>query len=160
MRLAVRCLSMLVIVALLASVSQAQEAKKEKGKGRKQNIKALFQPPKGVELTAEQQTKVAELAKQFESRVVEAQKKAALTKDQRTARKAALEKAKADGQKGKQANAAADAAISLTEEQKQGQQEMKSLKKEIQIAILGVLTDEQKAAAQAGKKKKGKKPAA
>jgi hypothetical protein len=117
MRFAVRGLCVVLAVAVLVSMAQAQEAKKGKGKARKANVANMFKAPPGVTFSEEQKTKVAEIQKQFESRILEARSKAALSKEQQAARKEAVAKAKSDGKKAKEANAAGDAAASLTEEQ-------------------------------------------
>jgi hypothetical protein len=152
-----RGLCVVLAVALFASVAQAQEAKKGKGKARKASVANMFKAPAGVTFTEEQKTKVAEIQKQFESRIVEARAKAALSKEQQAARKEAVAKAKSEGKKPREANAAGDGAASLTEEQKQAQQDLKSIRKEIEIAIVGILTDDQKNAAGAERRKNREK---
>ena len=115
--------------------------------------------PKGIELTADQKTKLDTLNKEFGPKVAECRKKAAsiITADQKKARAEATKKAKADGQKGKELRAAADAALALTADQKAQQTETKkavmALNKEIKTQFAAILTDEQKAKRKQGNKK-------
>jgi hypothetical protein len=116
--------------------------------------------PKGIELTADQQTKLDALNKEFGPKLVECRKKAAsiITADQKKARTEAMKKAKADGKKGKDLREAANAALAITADQKAKQAETKkamgALNKEIRTQFAALLTDEQKAKLKGGKKKK------
>ncbi len=116
--------------------------------------------PKGIELTADQQTKLDALNKEFGPKLVECRKKAAsiITADQKKARTEAIKKAKADGKKGKDLREAANAALAITADQKAKQAETKkamaALNKEIKTQFTALLSDEQKAKLKGGKKKK------
>ena len=116
--------------------------------------------PKSIELTADQKTKVEALNKEFGQKLSECRKKAAsiITADQKKARAEATKKAKADGKKGKELRAAANAAVAITADQKAQQAECKkamgALQKQIRTQFAALLTDEQKAKIKSGKKKK------
>ncbi len=127
---------------------------------KKKKAPTAVKVPKGIELTADQKTKVDDLNKEFGPKLSECRKKAAsiITADQKKARAEATKKAKADGKKGKELRAAANAAFAITAGQKAQQVEvgkaMKALNKEIRTKFAALLTDEQKAKLKGGKKKK------
>ena len=127
---------------------------------KKKKAPTAVKVPKGIELTAEQKTKVDALNKEFGPKLAECRKKAAsiITADQKKARAAATKKAKADGKKGKELRTAANAAFAITADQKAQQAECKkamgALQKQIRTQFAALLTDEQKAKIKAGKKKK------
>ncbi len=129
-------------------------AKGEQG-AKKDRANPAFQAPKGIELSKEQQAKVAGLKNEYAAKLKEAAAGAKLTKDQAAARKEALAKAKADGLKGKKMREAADAAVTFTADQQQARETLASLRKEIQASIRSMLTAEQKAKLP-GKKKANK----
>jgi len=83
-----------------------------------------------------------------------------LTDEQKAARKEAAAKAKAEGKKGKEAAAAIDEALKLTDDQKklraEVQPELAKLQKSIKEQIHGLLTEEQKAHYKVPKGKKAK----
>ena len=153
-------LLMLVLVLAIAAPLAAEDKKKRKKKpGKRAAAGARIQFPKGVEPSAEQQEKLAELRKEYGPKIVAIRKKQALSKDVRKARAEALKKARAEGKKGKELRAAVAAAVPLTDEQKAAQAKMRALQKEIRAAVFALLTDEQKAKLpkRGGKKKGGKK---
>ncbi len=125
----------------------------------------VFKLPKEITLTADQETKMATLKKEFGPKIAELQKKSndILTKEQRAARKTATDKAKADGLKGKAAQEAVAAAVMLTTEQKDLQAAVKKdldpLIAEVKKQIANMLTDEQKAKLPMPAKKKKDKAA-
>ena len=86
-----------------------------------------------------------------------------ISKEQRQARNAANKKAKADGVKGKKRNAAIQAALNLTDDQKAKMKELTKKRQDVQKAarakFVEILTAEQKAKLpkKKGKKKKKKK---
>ncbi len=127
---------------------------------KKKKAPTAVKVPKGIELTADQKTKVDDLNKEFGPKLSECRKKAAsiITADQKKARAEATKKAKADGKKGKELRAAANAAFAITAGQKKQQVEvgkaMKALNKEIRTKFAALLTDEQKAKLKGDKKKK------
>lgn len=114
----------------------------------------------GIELTADQKSKLDALNKEFGPKLAECRKKAAgiITANQKKARAEAVKKAKADGIKGKELQAAANTALAITADQKTQQAEckkaMQALNKEIKTQFAALLTDEQKAKLKGGKKKK------
>ena len=77
------------------------------------------------------------------------------------ARNAARTKAREEGKKGAELQAAVDAAVSLTDDQKKAladaEGQMKQVQTEIREAVLALLTDEQKQAAGLNKPQKAKK---
>ena len=154
----VLCTGLAVAMALTAgSVEAAKEKKKPDG-----SANPVFAIPKEITLTAEQQTKLDAITKEEGPKVAELTEKldAVLTAEQKTARKEAAAKAKADGKKGKDAAAAVEEALKLTDEQKKQraevQPEMAKLQASIKEKIHGLLTDEQKAHYKLPKAKKSK----
>ena len=142
-----------VLAVSLVTPAMAADKKKKKAP-------TAVRVPKGIELTADQKTKVEALNKEFGPKLAECRKKAAsiITADQKKARAGAVKKAKADGKKGKEVQAAANAAVAITDDQKAQQTECKkamgALNKEIRTQFAALLTDEQKAKLKGGKKKK------
>ena len=126
---------------------------------KKKKTPVAVKVPKSIELSAAQKTKLDALNKEFGPKLAECRAKAGsiVTKDQKKARVEALKKAKADGKKGKELRAAADAALALTADQKAQQAETKKammvLNKEIKTQFAAILTDEQKAKRKQGNKK-------
>ncbi len=133
---------LMITIALSSGVAHAQ-----KGKKAGTNNPA-FAIPKEITLTAEQQTKLDEIKKEQGPKLAELTKKldSILTDEQKAARKEAM--AKADGKKGKEAAAAVDEALKLTDEQKKQraeiQPELAKLQLSVKEQIHGLLTDEQK----------------
>jgi len=127
---------------------------------KKKKAPTAVKVPKSIELTADQKTKVEALNKEFGPKLAECRKKAAgiISADQKKARAEAVKKAKADGKKGKEVQAAANAAVAITADQKAQQAECKkamgALNKEIRTQFAALLTDEQKAKLKGAKKKK------
>ena len=159
-------------IALLASnslVAQDDDMKAKKALDRvKKSLTAnVMKTFAKVELTDEQKTQATAVVDKHIESYVEARKaqESLLTKDHIAKRKAALEKAKEDGVKKKEAYAAANEAMGLTEEEKTKYDESKkktnSIVANVRTEITALLTDEQKAAMPAkgkkGKKGKGKK---
>ena len=153
MKKIITILTACVLTASFAAPAGAADKKKKKAP-------TAVKVPKGIELTADQKTKVDALNKEFGPKLAECRKKAAsiITADQKKARAAATKKAKADGKKGKELRTAANAAFAITADQKAQQAECKkamgALQKQIRTQFAALLTDEQKAKIKAGKKKK------
>lgn len=148
------------LVCALAVPGLAQEKGKKK-KGELQGPAAqAFQLPKEIELTAEQQEKVAALKKELGPGLQALMKKQSdiLTAEQKTARKEVGAKNKADGVKGKEAKAAVDAALKLTEAQQKewdaAQKEVAAYQGKIKEKLHSFLTDDQKAKLKPAKGKK------
>ena len=150
-------LTLAVVLAMPAMA--AEEKKKKKKKGRKAPV--AVRVPKSITLTDDQKKQVAEINKEFGPKLAEVQKavNGVISKEQRQARNAANKKAKADGVKGKARNAAIQAALNLTDDQKAKMKELTKKRQDVQKAarakFVEILTDEQKA--KLPKKKKGKK---
>lgn len=147
---------LMITVALSSGVAHAQKGKKAG------NNNPAFAIPKEITLTAEQQTKLDEIKKEQGPKLAELTKKldSVLTDEQKAARKEAMAKAKADGKKGKEAAAAVDEALKLTDEQKKQraeiQPELAKLQLSVKEQIHGLLTDEQKTHYKLPKAKKAK----
>ena len=141
---------MIVAVGISANAAEAAKDGKEKTKGPDATRNPVFTIPTEITLTPEQQTKLDEIKAEQAPRIVALNKKldAVLTDDQKAARKDATAKAKADGKKGKEAAAAIDEALKLTDDQmkvkKEVQLEMATLQRSIKEEINAFLTDEQR----------------
>ena len=150
-------LTLAVVLAMPAMA--AEEKKKKKKKGRKAPV--AVRVPKSITLTDDQKKQVAAINKEFGPKLAEVQKavNGVISKEQRQARNAANKKAKADGVKGKARNAAIQAALNLTDDQKAKMKELTKKRQDVQKAarakFVEILTAEQKA--KLPKKKKGKK---
>ncbi len=165
-----------VVVALMVQPMLAADTKKP-AKGEKKpaaekkapkKAQSVVRLPKGLELTTEQKAVVAQLDEKFGPRIAELRARQAkvISADQLKSRNEAMKKAREDGKKGKELQAAADAAAPITEAQKAEMEtirtDMAAVQGEIKTALLAVLTEEQKAAfgPQKGEKKpREKKPA-
>ena len=144
----------ILLLALVLAVAAPLSAADKKKPGKKAPV--AVQVPKGIELSEEQKQKVAELNKKYVPQLAEARKKIGLSKEQRQARAEAFKKARADGKKGKEIREAANAAAKLTDDQKAAAEELRTLQGEIRTALMGILTDEQKAGLRKGGAKKKK----
>lgn len=150
------------VLASAAFAADEQPAAKGKKKGKKAAATpAAFKLPDAISLSAEQQTKLDELKTQYVDKLREAMKKVndVYTAEQRTAVQSARKTAAAEGKKGKQLKAAVEAAVQLSDDQKQklseAQSQLMALQKEVRGKVVGLLTDEQKELVKPkGKKKK------
>lgn len=135
-----------VLSLALLLVTGVQAAEKEKKAPQSPSAMIL----KGIELTAEQKTKVEAIDNEYAPKVAEANKAilAVMTDEQKAAAKEAGKAAKAAGKKGKEMKAAVEAAVTLTAEQQTKTETLKSDLKKLQVEVkekvLGVLTDEQR----------------
>lgn len=160
MRCGLRILSMALALATAASIAIAQDAPKKGKRAQAGANSQVFQLPKDVTLTAEQQSKLDALKKEQGPKIAEVQKKIEeiLTPEQRQARKDVAAKIKEEKLKGKQAQERTLEALKLTAEQKPkwdaAQKEMQELQGKIREQIAGFLTDEQKAKVPALNRKK------
>jgi hypothetical protein len=151
-----------LIIAVALSAGNVDAAKEAKGKKKDGAGNPVFAIPKEITLTNEQQTKLDEIKKEQGPKIAELTAKldSNLTAEQKTARKDAMAKAKADGKKGKAAKAAVEEALKLTDEQKKQQAELQpqltQLQQSIKEQIHGLLTDEQKTHYKLPKAKKAK----
>lgn len=153
------CVAVLAVSMSLCHAAD-EPASKKKGLPGQQ----IFQLPKEVELTADQQAKLDALKKEHGPKLAELQKRVdeILSMEQKTARKEAIAKAREEKLKGKEAREALEAALKLTPEQKEkwtaAQAEIQAAQGKVRERIAEFLTDEQKAKvpglAPAKKKKK------
>ena len=165
MKRSLQGLLVLTLVALIAVPAMAADEKKKKKKKKGRKAPVVVKVPKSIELTVDQKKQVAAINKEFGPKLAAVQKKinTVITPDQRKARSAANKKAKADGVKGKARNAAIQAALNLSDDQKTKMKELAKERQAVQKAarakFVEILTDEQKAKLpkKKGKKKKKKK---
>jgi hypothetical protein len=100
-----------------------------------------------AELTADQTAKIKEICGKYCEKLQAAEQKVNLTAEQKTARAEAQKKAQAEGKKGKELQAAVDAAMKLTDEQKAAVKDAQAIRAEMTKEAFAVLTDDQKAKA-------------
>jgi Spy/CpxP family protein refolding chaperone len=148
--------------AALAATGSAQEPKKKKAAAPPQAVNQMLKKTESLGLSEEQQKKIKEIAESYTPKFRELNQKlpALLTAEQKKARQEAQAKNKADGKKGKEAQAALEAAAPLTDEQKKVQAEVQASQKELNTKfrdeVLSVLTREQKEKFAPAKKPKAK----
>ncbi len=143
----------LMLLAIVAVPCLAQEGQKKKKRdaGPPPAIRQLLRKTEGLDLTAEQSTKLKEVVAQYTPKFRELNQKAngLLTDEQKKARNEANAKNKADGKTGKEAAAAVAAALALTPEQQKTQAELqastKELSRNLNQDVQALLTAEQKA---------------
>jgi len=157
MKFTVRTVLLLVLaLAIAAPVSAA-----EKKKNRKQADPAarMLKRLEKAELDEEQVAKIKKLAAEYAPKLADARNKLGLTREQKKARKAAARQNKTDGVKGKKARQAVNAAMNLSEEQKEANTELSKLQAQFSKAAFAVLSDDQRdqAGIKAKRKKKRKK---
>lgn len=105
----------------------------------------------GLDITADQKAKFAEIGKEYGPKLAECLKKVAdvLTPEQKKLAAEATKNAQAEGKKGKELAQAVAEAVKLTDEQKAKQaelrKEMQPLEKELRAKVMEVLTPEQQA---------------
>ena len=122
----------------------AAKKKKEANPNKGPQLRGVVKPMESkVELTAEQKAKVDALVAELQPKYAEASKSLKLTKEQQEARKAAQEKAKADGLKGEKATAAVHEAMKLTPEQKAAMEKQAEIANEFREKFRALLTPEQ-----------------
>ena len=160
------------LAVLIASPIFAQDEKKKRRKGQGQrgqaaNLERFFSLP-GIEFGADQKAKVAELKEEFGPKLQEVQQKlgALLTEEQKQARRKVNEEARtAAGQRREGLREKIEAALNLSDEQKDQyqslQKEQRELTGKIRRELTALLTDEQKEQArkrraEGGRKKKKK----
>lgn len=113
----------------------------------------------GIELGEQQKAKLDELRKEMAPKIIQTRKKiqAILTDEQRTARAKAQKEARAAGKQGAELWKAAQAAVKLTDRQKDEQarlrKEMAALNQQLQEGLFKLLTPEQKQAVRQNLKK-------
>jgi len=145
--------TVLVLALSLVFVADLSAAKRERRREGRQGGQPEFSRVdmmvRGLTLTDEQKTKVAELKKEYDPKFKENRTKfeSILTDDQKKARKEAADKARVDGKKGKEVWDASLAAVKLTDEQKakmdEAKKTMEALEKELHEKVKAMLTPEQ-----------------
>ena len=149
-----------VLTLLSAAPSLAQTAKQQARAAKRAADNPIFQLPKEITLSEEQQTKLKALKDEYGPKLAALTTKQSeiLTKEQQAAR-AEVTKANREAKKtGKEAQEAVNAALKLTDEQKTkwtaAQKEMQELRKTIEQKKRELLTEEQKAKLPKGRKGK------
>jgi Spy/CpxP family protein refolding chaperone len=134
------------LTVLLAVPVLAQERQPgQRGRGARGAQQTPFALPRGLEVTDEQKAKIAEIEKKYADKWKDATEKAKLTDEQTAARREAFTKARADNLQGEDLQKAIADAVTLTDDQKKGQEAMTALRAEVAKEIEALLTDEQKA---------------
>ena len=167
MRTALRSL---VVAALVCGLGLSLAAAPKEGKrGKKKGDKpaavpaAMYKLPDSITLTDEQKPKLAAIQKEFTPKFRELARKnrELLTPEQRAARKEAMEKTKAAGTKGKQRQSEIEAAMNLSDTQKEQLAKLKEatakLRGEMETKVVALLTAEQKAELPKKKGRQGNK---
>lgn len=146
------CLAFAIVLPLTA---QEKEKKKKKGKDRPSPIQSIVYQTEKANLTAEQSAKIKDLAAEAQKKVDMAQEKLG-DKQQQIA--SAKKKASTEGKKGKELRDAVKASVDLSEEEEAAMQALERTVTEFRQAVVGLLTPEQREAANLREgKKKGKK---
>lgn len=154
-------LKSLIVVALVVAVAAplaAQEAKKEKKKKPQQGkavqaVAAMMKKLEAVDLTAEQKEKIKEIAAEYGPKIKDAQAAVAAVvgPEHRKAMAEARKKAQEEGKKGKELQAAVNAAVKLdadkAAELEKAQAAAREANAAFAAAVRGVLTDDQVAKA-------------
>ena len=151
MKTATRTLFTLMLAACIAAPLLAADGKaKKKGKKKARPAPTVVQVPKTIDLTAEQKKTLAAINNEYGPKFLGARDKrdGILTADQKQARAAAFKANRQAKRKGKAARTAVDAALNLTDEQKQAykkaQKAVAAIRKEARDKFLAVLTPEQR----------------
>jgi Spy/CpxP family protein refolding chaperone len=143
-------LALVAVVAVTPAFGQ-KEAKQKERAAKRAAANPIFQFPKTITLTAEQQTKLQAIKDEYAPKLaaVSAKQNEILTPEQRTARTEATKANREAKKSGKEAQEAVTAALKLTDEQKTKwsatQKEMQELRKTIEEKKRELLTEEQKA---------------
>ena len=145
-------LTTLATVLLLVLTSMTANAQDKQNKQKKPTAigaklaEATIKRMAKAELTEEQIASIKKLAAEVSPKMNALRKKANLTPEQMKAVQTARAKSKAAGIKGKEANAAADAAGKFTDEQAKILAEVKLLNQKYFKDVQALLTDEQRKA--------------
>ena len=144
-------LLLLALAVALGSFVLAQDNDRQNNRRQPPALFQQFFTLPGIELWEEKLEKVEELRKEFVPKLTENQNRwnGVITDEQQQARREAFQKARDAGKEGQQLRNAVDAAIKLTEEQKEQQaalrKERDTLLSEIRTQLTALLTDEQRA---------------
>ena len=142
-----------MLMLLVATTLLSQEARRQDPRRAQQGQQAPFQEifiMRGVEFTAAQQAQAEELRRKYTPQLAEIQRKygGILTDEQRKAQREAFRAAREAGKEGREAREAVEAAVKLTDEQKENQaaiqKERNDLFAQIQGELRAILTDEQR----------------
>lgn len=153
---------------------KADKPKAENAKAKKSNEKRtpnIVRIPKGIELSADQQTAVAKINEKYAGKLGEIRKQIVglVTDEQRKAKAEAIKAAREAGKKGPEAREAVAKAGQLTDQQKAKAAELKKaggeIMKQVHAEFKGILTKEQlaslgskrKADPEAAKKRAGER---
>ncbi len=172
MKISLRSLTVFALACGFALPLSAADPAKKADKAAKKAAAApagMYKLPDAVTLSDEQKPKVEAIDAKYKPKFAALQKENGelLTAEQKKARHDAMAAAKAEGKKQKEAMAAAEAAMDLTDEQKSKLTDVKErtmkLRTEMQTEVVAVLTPEQKEQLPKpkkaeGKPKKNKKP--
>jgi hypothetical protein len=137
---------LLVITSMTANAQNKQNKQKKPTAIGAKLAETTIKRMAKAELTEEQVASIKKLAAAVSPKINALRKKANLTPEQTKAVQAARAKSKADGVKGKEAIAAADAAGKYTEEQTKILAEVKQLNMKYFKDVQALLTDEQRKA--------------
>jgi Spy/CpxP family protein refolding chaperone len=144
-------LVLIVSLVFVADLSAAKKDRRHNGQpGGQPNFSRIDMMVRGLTLTEEQKTKVADLKKVYDPKLKENRTKfeGLMTEEQKKASKEAMDKARADGKKFKEVWEAGQAAAKFTPEQKAKLEEAKkatdALQKEVREKVMSILTPEQK----------------
>jgi Spy/CpxP family protein refolding chaperone len=159
MRSVVRTLLSLTLAVLIASPLFAGEKKEGKGPKKFDPAEGILKRLEKAGLTEDQVAKIKELAAASADKIAAARAKAPLTPEQKKAGEEARKKAKDEGKPGKEIQAAVDAAMNLTEDQKAAQKELQEIQSGLNKEAMSLLTPEQKEklGIKPGKKGEGRK---
>jgi Spy/CpxP family protein refolding chaperone len=146
--------TVLVLVLSLVFVADASAQRRERRRagreGGQPSFSRIDMMLRGLTLTDEQKTKVAALKKEYDPKFKENRAKfeGITTDEQKKASKEGMDKARADGKKGKEVWDAGTAAAKLTPEQKakldEARKASEALDKEVRDKVMSILTPEQK----------------
>jgi acetyl esterase/lipase len=142
--------SAIIFLGLLVQMCGPLSAQDDRQRQPPDPFQRLFTLP-GIEFSQEQQVQVAALREEFQPRLVEIQEKwnGILTPEQVRARNEAYRTAREAGKEGQELREAVEAAVGLTDEQKQQQADLQEergrLLDEIRTRLIALLTDEQRA---------------
>ena len=142
-------LALVVSLVIVGNLS-AQENTRPMGRRGGQSLLERIEKIKGLNLTDDQKSKLADLKKEYAPKVKEAAGKVegVITDEQKKARDEAMKTARDAGKKGREVFEAGTAAMKLTDEQKtklaDARKAMETLTKEIREKVTSLLTPEQK----------------
>ncbi len=158
---------MAVLSTLLVLPATAQEAKKKGDANANNRLVAQFlKQLEPAKLTDEQVAKAKELGKEMNAKMTELRKEAGITAELQKKRTEVIKKMQDSELKGKERMDAINKEVGLTEEQAAAMVKINQMRTEFQTKVVGMLSDEQKAALPekltnalkaAGKPAKGKK---